>query len=416
MFKPLSLFIALRYTKAKRRNHFISFIALNSMLGIALGVMVLITVLSVFNGFDFEIRNRIFGMANQVTITHEAGQITHWQVLSKKLLRHPHVIGAAPFVFGQGMLSNEGVIAGVGIFGILPKQQSQVSVLGQHMIAGKLSTLTDQPFGIVIGEQLADNLNLSVGDSVTLITPAATVTPAGILPRLKRFKVVGVFNVGHGFGYDSNVAFIHLPDAQVLFQAGEQVTGVRLKLDDLYLAPQIARELGNSLDNQYAVTDWTAEYGSFFQAIAMEKNMMFILLAFIIAIAAFNLVSSLVMVVTDKRADIAILRTLGVSPRTILNIFILQGFIIGVVGVGLGVLSGVWLSYHITGIVSSLQKILHTQLLSSDVYLVDFLASRLDWHDVWHVVVIAMGMCLLATLYPARQAAHVQPAEALRYE
>lgn len=416
MFKPLSVFVALRYTRAKRKNHFISFISLSSLLGIALGVMVLITVLSVMNGFDYEIKNRVFSLASQLTVTQQNGKVSDWQRLAARVKPFTHVQAIAPYVSGQGMLVNEGVVQGAMVFGILPSQQKTISALTSHMIAGNLSLLKPHKFGIVIGSQLAENLNLNLGDKVTLVIPEASVTPAGILPRFKRFTVVGIFSVGKGFGYDSSYAYVAMQDAQALFQLGESVSGIQLKLDDLYLAPKVGEAVNKALGYDYLVTDWTEEFGSFFHAIALEKNMMFIILILIIAVAAFNLVSSLVMTVTDKQSDIAILRTLGASSGLILRIFMLQGLLVGIFGIVLGLLSGILLATHVTALASGLQHLLHVQLLSSDVYYVDYLPSRLDWYDVLKIAIVALGLCLLATLYPAWRAARVEPAEALRYE
>lgn len=313
MFKPVPLYIGLRYTRAKRRNHFISFISLASMLGIALGVMVLITVLSVMNGFDFEIQDRIFNMAQQVTISNFSGQLPNWQSLGKKIQQVPHVVGQAPFVAGQAMLANSGVARPIILTGILPPEEMKVSQLESKMVKGSLMDLTSGQFGIVLGQDLAENLGLVQGDRVTVLTTNMTVTPIGVTPQFKRFKVVGIFHVSGGLHFDDSAAFINMQDAQKLFRMQNDVTGIRLKVTDLYAALPVTEKLQKVLPN-HLVGNWTQQFDSYFKAIKMEKTMMFIILLLIIAVAAFNLVSTLVMVVTDKRSEIAILRTLGASP------------------------------------------------------------------------------------------------------
>ncbi|CAM4459873.1 MAG: Lipoprotein-releasing system transmembrane protein LolE [Legionellaceae bacterium] len=416
MFKPISLYIGLRYTRAKRRNHFISFISLSSMLGIALGVAVLITVMSVMNGFDEAIKNRILGMARHISVSDYSGKLNHWKSLQEKLMQEPGVISTAPFVNGQGMLANEGMVNPAIIIGILPKDEKKVSDLENKMLEGSLQALKPQRFGIIIGYLLAERLGLSINDKVTLITSQATLTPAGIIPRFKRFTVVGIFKVGNGAGFDDQVAFMHLSDAQTLFQLSSAVSGIRLKIEQLYDAPQLSKILQKKLPENFLVTNWTQEFGAFFSAISLEKRMMFLILALIIAVAAFNLVSSLVMVVTDKKADIAILRTLGASPMTIMKIFMVQGSIVGIMGTLLGLIGGIILALNVSALVNCLEQVFHLQLLSSDIYYVNYLPSKLDGWDTFKISFMALSMSLLATLYPAWRASKTQPAEALRYE
>lgn len=416
MFRPFSLYIGLRYTRAKRRNHFISFISLISMIGIALGVAVLITVLSVMNGFDYEIHQRIFSMTNHVSITEASGALDDWQGLAQRIKPMKDVVSSAPFVMSQGMLTNGNLVQGVMVNGILPEQEVTVSSIAKSMVAGSMGSLKEGEFGIVLGIELANNLRTAIGEKVTLFIPQATISPLGVMPRFKRFKVVGIFSIGAGFGYDNGFAFINLNDAQKLFQMGQNVTGLRLKVNDLYSAPKVAYELGKILPEQFFISNWTEQYGTYFKAITMEKTMMFIILLFIIAIAAFNLVSSLVMTVTDKQADIAILRTLGASPKTIMSIFIVQGAVIGIMGTILGVIGGVLLAIYAPVIVKTIESIFHTHFISASIYFIDYLPSKLDWHNVVHVSLAALGMSLIATIYPAWRAAKVQPAEALRYE
>jgi lipoprotein-releasing system permease protein len=416
MFLPVALYIGLRYTRAKRRNHFISFISLISMLGIALGIAVLITVLSVMNGFDYEIHKYLFNISNQVMISNPGGRINNWEVITKKIDQVKNVVSYAPNITMQGMLANEGLAQGIIVNGVLPEKESKVSIVGDKMLLGNLNALKAGKFNIILGSALANDLNLGIGSKVMLIIPKATLSPIGIMPRFKRFEVVGIFNIGNESGYDSSVAFINLSDAQKLFQFENQISHIRVKVNELYIAPSVANNIAKLLPEGFLVTDWTKQYSTYFKAISMEKNMMFIILLFIIAVAAFNLVSSLVMTVTDKQADIAILRTLGASPNTITSIFIIQGLIIGLVGTMLGVVGGIVLSLNAPSIVHFLEKTFHTQFISASVYFIDYLPSKLDWHNVLHVSLASIAMSLIATIYPALRAAKIQPAEALKYE
>lgn len=416
MFRPLALYIGLRYTRAKRRNHFVSFISLVSMLGIALGVTVLITVLSVMNGFDFQIRNRLFDMAQQVTIGNFTGPLPDWQDVAQEVAKYPNVVAVAPFVNGQGMLVSDGQSAPVLVKGVDPDQEVKVSQLPNKMVQGSFSSLKPAAFNIVMGQTLAESLGVGVGDKVTLLTPQASISPIGVLPRFKRFTLTGLYKVGGGFGLDTSVAFINLQDAQALYGLGDAVSGLRLKVSDLYIAPRVANAIQTGFQQQYLVTNWTDEYGDYFKAIKLEKTMMFFILVLIVAVAAFNLVSSLVMIVTDKRPEIAILRTLGASPKTVMAIFMVQGCMVGIVGTVLGLIGGIILALNAPAIVSGIQNLFHVQFISSSVWLIDYLPSKLQWSDVWHVCIIALLLSLIATLYPAWQAARTQPAEALRYE
>jgi len=414
--RPLALFLGLRYTRAKRRNHFISFIAIASMIGIALGVMVLMTVLSVMNGFDEQIQSRVFSLAPQITLSTDSNLLSDWQNLATTVGQQPGVVAMAPYVYGQGILSSYGQVHPAAVFGILPDKEAAISSLGKSMESGRLQDLTPGNYGIILGADLAANLTVGIGDKLTLITPTASFTPLGIIPRFKRFTVVGIFSAGNGFGFDSNYAYIHLQDAQALYQLGQAVSGLRLKVNNVYHAPDIAAKLLRKLPANMVATDWTEQYGPFFQAIATEKTMMFLVLLLIIAIAAFNLVSSLVMVVTDKVADIAILRTLGATPGMVMTIFMVQGTLIGLVGTAFGLIGGIFLSLNVTEIFAWLQHIFHLDFLSSNVYYVNFLPSHLMVSDVVKVTGCALLMSFIATWYPSWRAARVQPAEALRYE
>ncbi len=415
MYKPLALFIGLRYTRAKRRNHFISFISLISMLGIALGVTALITVLSVMNGFENELRNRILGMTAHATIQGYGENLSDWQGVRERMLEHPRILAAAPYIQREGMLINGNLVNGSVIRGIDPALEPGVSKVTEHMRRGELASLVPGEFNIVLGAELAMALGVGVGDKVTLVTPTANVTAAGILPRLKRFTVSAIFQVGM-FEYDSALGLIHLSDAQKLFRMGEEVTGVRLQVDELFAAPQVVREAGNRLEGVYYVRDWTQSHSNFFRAIRTEKMVMFIILLLIVGVAAFNIVSTLVMVVTDKESDIAILKTLGATPRTILLIFIVQGTLIGVIGTLLGLIGGVSLALNVETLVPWLEHAFGVQFLPADVYYISDLPSELHWDDVLHICGVSFLLTVLATLWPARRAAKTAPAEALRYE
>ena len=413
--QPYELFVGLRYTRAKRRNHFISFISLTSMLGIALGMTALIVVLSVMNGFQKEIRTRILGVASHVQISGEDNVLANWRGVAAEAQKNPQVIASAPYVQAQGLLSFSGNVRGAIVRGVLPAEEAKVADIGEHMKLGKLSDLKPGEFGIVLGIELARALHVMQGDKVVLIAPQGQVTPAGVVPRVKQFTVIGLFEVGH-FEYDSGLAVIHLTDAQKLYQLGESVSGVRLKLKDLMTAPQVAYDLSRTLSSSAYITDWTRQNANFFRAIEIEKRMMFIILTLIIAVAAFNIVSALVMVVTDKQADIAILRTLGASPSSIMKIFIVQGALIGIIGTILGLIGGVLLAYNVSEVVGFIERVFGVQFLSREVYYISELPSDPQLMDIVTISVTAFVLTLLATLYPSYRASRVKPAEALRYE
>jgi lipoprotein-releasing system permease protein len=416
MFHPLELYIGLRYTRAKRRNHFISFISLVSMLGVALGITVMITVLSVMNGFQTEVRDRILGMASHATITGFNGRLDNWQALARRVGPQAEVVGDAPYVEGEAMLVNGQQVSGALLRGVLPAEEPQVSEVGEHMQYGQLTDLKPGEYGIVLGSELAAVLGAHPGDKIMVITPEATVTPAGILPRLRRFTVAGIFEVGMQ-EYDRTAAFIHIEDAARLFELPEgTVSGLRLKLEDLFRAPAVSRDLMHQLGGEYWVSDWTREHVNFFRAVRMEKTIMFIIMLLIVAVAAFNIVSTLVMLVTDKQADIAILRTLGLTPRQVMAIFIIQGTIIGLLGTLLGVMGGTGLALNLEALVAGLEQLLGTQFLPPDVYYISELPSDVHLGDVLRISIAAFVLSVVATLYPAWRAARTQPAAALHYE
>ncbi|TVO63642.1 lipoprotein-releasing ABC transporter permease subunit [Denitromonas ohlonensis] len=411
--------IGLRYTRSRKRaqgrNQFISFISLVSMLGIALGVAALIVVLSVMNGFQEELRTRILGVASHAQVTGAAGDMEAWQQAAQTAAEHPNVQGTAPFVQAQGMLSFDQNVRGVMVRGILPAEEDRVADFSKTMRVGTLDGLQAGGFGIVLGVDLARALGARTGDKVTLIAPQGLVTPAAVLPRLKQFTVVGIFEAGM-YEFDAGLALIHLNDAQVLYRMGDRVSGVRLKLDDLFAAPRVIRELANRYDTRTVLSDWTSSHANFFRAVALEKKMMSIILFLIVAVAAFNIVSTLVMAVQEKTADIAILRTLGASPGSIMSIFILQGAIIGIVGLIAGVIGGIALATNLDVVIPALEGVLGTTLWNKEIYYVTEMPSKILPADVITITSVSFVLTLIATLYPSWRGSRVNPAEALRYE
>jgi len=415
MFTPFELFVGLRYTRAKRRNHFISFISGISILGIALGIIALVVVLSVMNGFHKEVRERILGMASHAMITSARGGLEEWPEAISMAENHPEVVGSAPYVETQAMLVSGGSVQGAIVRGVNPELEPRVSNVGEHMVSGALSELEAGSYRIVLGRELANLLGASVGDKVTVVVPKASITPVGTMPRLKRFTVSGVFEVGMG-DYDRGVALVHIDDAAKLNSLGDAVTGVRLKLVDLIEAPRVSRELAAALPGVYYVSDWTDQHRIFFRALRTEKRMMGIILFLIVLVAAFNIVSTMVMVVTEKQSDIAILRTLGASSTSIMWIFVVQGATIGILGLVIGVAAGVVLSLNVEPIVAAIERAFGVQFIDPNLYYISQLPSDLQWSDVVMVASGAVLATLLATFYPAWRASRIHPAEALRYE
>lgn len=414
---PFELFVGWRYTRAKRKNHFTSFISITSMVGIALGVAVLIIVLSVMNGFGTELRNRILGVASHMQITGMNGNLSNWQTVVQQAKTVPQVKTAAPYVMGQGMLSFGQYAQGTLVRGVVPAQEVQVAELGNKMKFGKLEDLRAGEFGIVLGIDLARYLGAEVGDKIMLMTPNGQATPAGMVPRMKQFKLVGVFEMDMK-EYDGNLALIHIEDAAKLYRLGDDVSGVRLKLDDPFHSTEVSPLLTSALSGQqnYYISDWVDENPNFFAALKMEKRVMFIIMALVVAVAAFNIVSTLIMAVTDKRADIAIMRTLGASPSSIMQIFVVQGALIGVIGTLAGVVLGVLIAWNIDVIVPFIEHLFGVQFLDKDVYMITAVPSQLLWSDVIVITFTSFALSLLATLYPSWKAAKMNPAEALRYE
>lgn len=377
--------------------------------------MALITVLSVMNGFEQELRTKILGMASHVKISEWDGKLSSWQDLQARVEENPDVTGSAPLVSFEGMLNRGEQVSGALLTGINPVEEPKVSDVHMLMKSGELTDLKSGEYNIVLGAELATILGVGVGEKVTVITPQATVTPAGVLPRLRRFTVVGLFSVGM-YEYDRGTAFIHIDDAARLFNLGDRVTGLRLKLNDLFDAPMISYELNQALGGDYWISDWTQRHANFFKAVRTEKNVMFIILMLIVAVAAFNIVSTLVMLVTDKQPDIAILRTLGLTPMQIMGVFMVQGVVIGVLGTLLGVLLGVALASNIDVVVPFIESLFNTKFLAADVYNISEVPSDLRMFDVVRIAIVSFVLTVVATLYPSWQASRTQPAEALRYE
>ncbi len=414
MYQPLEAFIGLRYLQAKRRNHFISFISLISMLGIALGVATLITVLSVMNGFEKELRERILGMISHATIQPFEGRFTQWREVVENANRHAEVVGAAPYIERETMIQNRRV-HGALVRGVDPELEPTVSEVADAMIAGSLDDLQAGEYTIILGVSLAASLGVGLGEKVTVYAPEIRSTPMGAIPPMRRFTVVGVYEVGV-HEYDSALAIIHIQDAGKLFRYGDAVGGVRLKLKDLFRAWSVARDLAMDLDGLYRVRDWSQQHANYFRAVKTEKAVMTIILSLIVAVAAFNIISTLVMVVTDKQSDIAILKTMGTEPGKIMRIFIVQGSLIGIIGTILGVIGGIALATNVDVIVPWLERNLGFDVLPADIYYISDLPSELRWSNVMTFAGISLLLSLVATLYPAWRASRTHPAEALSYE
>ena len=414
MFRPLEIAIGLRYTRAKRRTHFISFISLASMLGIALGVVALITTISVMNGYEKELRARILGMVSHATIAGAGEALRDWPRAVAIAEEDSRVLGAAPYVERESLLSGFNNI-GALLRGVDPALEPKVSEISRVMKSGSFDDLKPGAFGIVLGIELAQYLGVDIGDPVAVLVPESRSTPMGIVPQMKRFTVVGIFQAGMQ-EYDLQLAVVHLADAQKLLRMGDGVSGVRLKLDDMDRSWEVARDLADKMGEFYRVRDWSRDHANFFRAIKMEKSVMFVILSLIVAVAAFNLVSSLIMLVTDKQSDIAILRTLGMSPRSVMGVFVVQGSIIGMVGIALGLVGGVLLTTNLHLVVAGLESLLGFEMMPSDIYYITGVPTDMRSDDIVTIALIAFVLCMIATIYPAWRASRTDPATALRYE
>lgn len=415
MFKPFTLFVGLRYIRAKRRNQFISFISLTSMISLALGVIAMITVLSVMNGFQKEMSQRILGLVSHGIITQRNQPIDNWQELANQVLKNPNIEAVAPITPLQGMISFQGKMTPVMLSGIDPSQENNVSILSKHITYGSYQNLKPEEYGIIVGEGIAGKLGIRIGTPVTLIIPTPSNTVSGITPKMQKAVIVGTFRVGADI--DGSLGFMHYSDtAQINQWQPNQVAGIRLKLKDLYKAPEVVRSLTIQLGSNYKGEDWTKTQGSLFSAMKMEKTMIGLLLMIIIAVAAFNIIATLIMVVADKRLDIAILRTLGATPKQIMSIFMIQGTIIGFIGVISGTILGIILTLNVNTISGWLEKLTGQQIFSGDVFAISFLPIDMRLSDIITVCIAALILSFLATIYPAYRASKTQPAEALRYE
>ena len=415
MFRPLEIFIGLRYLRTRRASRFVSFISLVSLLGVAVGVAALIVVLSVMNGFEQELRSRLLNLSSHAVVTAPGGRLSDWEPVLERIERTPGVTGVAPFVEFQGMLANAGQLKGVLVRGIDPALEGAVSQVEEHLLAGSLRRLQPGSEAVVLGRLLAARLRVGIGDSVTLLVPVGTETGARLVPRLRRLDVVGLFEVGME-EQDGVLALVHLADAAAARGRPGEVSGLRMQMDDLFAAPQVAREIAAGLGPGYEARDWTTENASYFRAVRIERTMMTIILSLVVAVAAFNIVATLVMVVTDKRAEIAILRTMGLPPGSVMRVFMVQGLSIGAVGTLLGVLAGVPLALNVGTVMPTIETLLGVSLLPADVYYITRLPSELRMPQVLIVTGIALLLCLLSTLYPSVRASRTEPAEALRYE
>jgi lipoprotein-releasing system permease protein len=409
------LLIGRRYLRASRGNRFISFISTISMAGVAIGVAVLIVVLSVMNGFEREVRVRILSLTSHASISALSLRLGDWQDAAARVRDNPSVLAAAPYIEEQALLLASGKSSGALVTGVLPEDERQVTTIADKVTAGSFDAMKPGEFGIVLGTELAKALGVELGGRVVITTPLRTVTPAGVMPRWKSFKVVGLFSAGM-YEYDRNFAYIHIADAARLYRMGDDVTGLRLKLSDMFAAPLVVRDLARALGGGYYVDDWTRKHATFFRSLQLTKSALFLILLLVVGVAAFNIVSTLVMVVKDKRADIAILRTVGASPGSVLSIFLTQGVAIGVIGTLSGVLLGVLIALNLEALIHGLEGLLGLRFLDAKVYFITDLPTRIEWSDVVQISLTAFGLCCLSTLYPSWRAARTQPAQSLRHE
>ena len=416
MIRPFELFIGFRYIRAKRRTRFISFITGTSILGIIIGVWALISVLSVMNGFERELKERILTVASHVRISGNQGWLDDWKDVMSQIDSNSNIEAQAPYILSHGMLKNKNLVSPAIIRGIEPELESTVSSIAESMISGTLDALEPGKFGIILGEDLASKIGgVNVGDKVILISTRGRSTPAGLLPRLKRFTVVGIFNLNF-YEYDNGLALTHLNDLAKLQRVGNSVSGLRLKTNEVFDTPLISKELRQTFGTSYSVMDWTSEYSNLFEALKIERHVMFIILLLIVAVAAFNIVSTLVMLVSDKNSDIAVLRTIGVTPKSIMAIFIVHGAVIGIIGTIIGTITGVITGFNLETLIPWAEQLFGTQFFPDDIYIITKFPAQLVWDDVIKIAVASLLLSFLATIYPAWRASKVQPADALRYD
>ncbi len=430
MFQPLSAFIGLRYTKAKKDNHFISFISLASVIGIALGIIVLITVLSIMNGYVKGIQDRHLGMLSHVTVSDSDWLLPQWQARREQILANPQITGAAPFIEKQVMLKEAATVQATLLEGVLPDFEKDIGTINRYIQTPEgatetisLNILKAGAYKIILGETLAKTLDVAVGDTITLLSPKkqnilnedGSQNPDDLIPVLKDFEVAATFKVDLNI-YDKSVAYIHMQDAAKLFDMGQEVTGIRAQISDIFMANQVSREIAESSTGDYVITNWTTQHSTFFKALQLQKTMLFFVLLLIIGVAAFNLVSTLIMVVTDKESDIAILRTLGMSPSQVMRVFIVQGGLLALIGTVIGVLLGLLVANNVSAIVQGIEQLMNVQLLNADIHGVTHIDAKIEWSDVIMISISAFSLSILATIFPAWKASKVQPAEALRYE
>jgi lipoprotein-releasing system permease protein len=409
------LLIGRRYLRSSRANRFVSFISVISMVGVAIGVAVLIVVLSVMNGFERELRGRILSLTSHATISGFGAGLADWQDTAGRIRENPEVVAAAPYIEDQALLIAGGKSSGALVTGVLPEYERKVASIAEKMSSGSFDDLVAGKYGIVLGAELARTLGVSLGDRVVIVTPLRNTTPTGVIPRHRAFKVVGIFAAGM-YEFDRNLAYVNLEDAARLYRKGKDVTGVRLKLADMFTAPRVVRDLAIALGGGYYVDDWTRKHANFFRSIQLTKSAMFLILLLVVAVAAFNIISTLVMVVKDKQSDIAILRTVGASPRSVLAIFVTQGTAIGLIGTLAGVLLGVLIAVNLETLIHGLEALLGTRFMDAKVYYMSDLPATVQWLDVMKISVTAFGLCCLSTLYPSWRAARTQPAQSLRHE
>ena len=409
------LLIGRRYLRAGRGNRFISFISVISMIGVAIGVAVLIVVLSVMNGFEQELRGRILSLTSHASISGFGTGLEDWQTLAARARENPEIVEVAPYIEDQVLLVARDKSSGAAVTGVLPEQERKVAAIADKVQEGSFDALEAGAYGIVLGAELAKALGVKLGERVVIATPQPVITPAGIMARMRGFKVVGIFSSGM-YEFDRNLAYIHMADAAKLYRMGTDVTGLRLKLHDMFVAPRVVRDLALSFGGGYYVDDWTRKHANFFRAIQLTKSVMFVILLLVVAVAAFNIISTLVMVVKDKQADIAILRTIGASPRSILGIFVTQGTAIGLIGTVSGVALGVLIAVNLESLIHGLESILGIRFMDAKVYYMADLPAAVQWPDVLKISATAFGLCCLSTLYPSWRAANTQPAQALRHE